>query len=286
VSNVARVIFFVAAAAGLVGAQAAADPAEPPGVLLSRQLVEAAGLSPGDTVRLSADADGGRARSFRVVGVYEPVPDPMRITQSRHEARLHLSDLLELTADPDDPQARESVGAINVELAAATDAAAFARDLERKVPGLWVEPTATEDDAGNPFVVLERFHLAIAIVTVLGSTAFLLALMVMRADERRETVGVLRLIGLSRGRVLVAVFVEGLLVALAGALFGLALAALMQGGFNRFFQWRYDTALVFVRVTAEVAWRCILIAVPLGVLAGLVASWTLLRRGVLELIRR
>ena len=64
------------------------------------------------------------------------------------------------------------------------------------------------------------------------------------------------------------------------------LAALLQGGFNRFFQWRYDTALVFVRVTASVAARCVAVAVPLGVLAGLVASWTLLRREILALIRR
>ena len=52
-------------------------------------------------------------------------------------------------------------------------------------------------DGSDPFAVLERFHLAVAIVTVLGSTAFLLALMVMRAEERRETVGIIRLIGIS-----------------------------------------------------------------------------------------
>jgi len=270
--------------------RAAESPAhaasELPGVLLSRQLVEARRLEIGDTVVLSVDPQGSRRRSFRLVGVYEPFPDPMRITQSRHEARLHLPDLLQLTQDPSDPQTLESVGSINVALQDPSDAAAFARDLTARIPGLFADPTAAEDDDGNPFVVLERFHLAIALVTVLGSTAFLLALMVIRADERRETVGVLRLIGFSRRRVLLEVFVEGLCVALAGALFGLVLAALMQGGFNRFFQWRYDTALVFVRVTAGIAWRCMLIAVPLGVFAGLVASWTLLRRGVLELIRR
>ena len=31
----------------------------------------------------------------------------------------------------------------------------------------------------------------------------------------------------------------------------------MESGFNRFFQWHYDTPLIFVRVTGSIAWRCI-----------------------------
>jgi len=64
------------------------------------------------------------------------------------------------------------------------------------------------------------------------------------------------------------------------------LAAVMQGGINRFFQWRYDTALVFVRVTPGIALRSIALGVPLGVAAALAASWTLLRRDVFTLTRR
>jgi len=82
------------------------------------------------------------------------------------------------------------------------------------------------------------------------------------------------------------VLIEGLLIAMAGAAFGVVFALATQGAVNRFFQWRYDTTLVFVRVTAGIAWRCILLAVPLGVLAGLFASWTLLRRDVVALLRR
>ena len=59
-----------------------------------------------------------------------------------------------------------------------------------------------------------------------------------------------------------------------------------QGAFNHFFQWYYDTALVFVRVTPGIALRCVAISVPLGILAGLVASWALLRRDIMALIRR
>ena len=136
------------------------------------------------------------------------------------------------------------------------------------------------------FVVLERFHLAIALVTVLGSTAFLLALMVMRVDERREIIGILRLVGLSKWRIQQAVLFEGLCIAVAGAVFGILFATVMQGAFNAFFQWYYDTALIFIRLTPGVAAVCVALAVPLGVLAGWVASFTLLRRDIVALLRR
>ena len=61
---------------------------------------------------------------------------------------------------------------------------------------------------------------------------------------------------------------------------------MMQGGINQFFQWRYDTALVFVRITPGVALRSIAVAVPLGVAAIFASSWSLLREEVLALTRR
>jgi hypothetical protein len=75
-------------------------------------------------------------------------------------------------------------------------------------------------------------------------------------------------------------------IATVGALFGLVLAAASQTLINRFFQWRYDTALVFVRITPEVAATCVAIAIPLGAVATVVASWALLRRNALRLARR
>ena len=116
--------------------------------------------------------------------------------------------------------------------------------------------------------------------------AFLLALMVIRAEERRETVGALRLLGVSRRTLLLEVAVEGLLIALAGAVFGALIAFAAQGIVNGVFQRRYDTTLVFVRVTGPIALRSIALAVPLGIAAGVVASWTLIRRDILSLVRR
>lgn len=260
-----------------------ANPAAPPSILISRQLAESHGLHRGDIVRLSSDRSGTNTRPFRVDGIYEPTPDPMRFAQRRLEIRLHLPDLITITGD----DARdESIASINVALRNPSDAAAFARDVSRRLPTLTARPTGAPDERTSTFLVVERFHLAIAIVTVVGSAAFLLALMVMVVDERRTTVGTLRLLGFTRQRILIQVLAEGALIAAIGAVAGLVFAFAMQGVFNRFFQWRYDTTLVFLRVTPGVVWRSLALSVPLGMAASLIASWTLLRQEILALVRR
>jgi hypothetical protein len=171
--------------------------------------MEARSLRVGDVVRLSRESSGASARAFRIDGVYEPTPDPLRFAQPKFEVRMHLPDLSSLVADPSDPGSLETVTAINVALTQPADAAPFARELAARLPGAVARPTSAPDDRTSTFVVLERFHLAIAIVTVVGSAVFLLALMVMLVEERRATVGILRLIGFTRRRILLQVFAEG-----------------------------------------------------------------------------
>jgi len=256
-----------------------------PAVLVSRQAAEVLGIAVGSVVQV-APPDGSRPRDFRVAGVYEPTPDPSRLGNAIYAVRLHLPDVLDLTRPLDAPKGAESVDAINVRLKPGADALAFSRDVNARLPGVLARPSADAAGGAGPFRVLERFHLAIALVTILASTVFLVALTVMLVDERRETVGILRLIGLPTSRVLVQVMIEGLLVASTGSVFGLALALASERAINRFFQWRYDTALLFVHVTPAVALECIAIAIPLGVAATVTASWLLLRRNALRLARR
>ena len=278
---------FLASTAALAGLVLFATPlsADPPAILISRQLAARARLAVGDVVTLAVDAAGTRGRQFRITGIYEPTPDPMRFTADRLEARLHLPDVLDIAADPADPASRESVSAINIELAGDAKANLFASDLMARAPAIVVRPTA-RSATDDPFVVLDRFHVAISSVTMVAGTAFLLALMVIRAEERRETVGILRLVGISRRSLLASVAIEGLVVAAIGAAFGILLAYVSEGLVNRVFQARYDTALVFVRVTPSIAMRAIVVAAPLGILAGIGASWTLLRREVLSIFHR
>lgn len=260
--------------------------ADIPEILASRQLMDGQGLRVGDVVALSTETSGTNPHQFRIVGQYEPTPDPMRLGAARLEVRLHLPDVMDLTARQADPLDAETVDAVNVALGNPAEARDVARRLNRSIPGAIAQLTGNDARRAAPFVVLERFHLAIAIVTVIASSVFLLALMLMLVEERRATVGILRLIGFRRARILQHVLAEGVTIAIAGALFGIVLSVLMQGGINRFFQWRYDTALVFVRITPGVAFRSVAVAVPLGVAAIVASSWSLLRGEVFSLTRR
>jgi len=269
----------------LVASVASAQDA-PRDILISRQLATERGLSVGSVVQLATDPTGTGAKSFRIAGIYEPVPDPSRLGAVPREVRLHLPDMLDVMRTPGQLAGTEYIGSINVALTDPADARAFSRDINARMPGVVARPSSDAAGSAGPFRVLERFHLAIAVVTIVAATVFLLALTIMLVDERRETVGVLRLIGLPARRVLVQVLIEGVIVASAGAAFGLVLAILSEGLINAFFQWRYDTALVFVRITRDVALTSTAIAVPLGASATVVASWALLRRSGLRLARR
>ena len=148
------------------------------------------------------------------------------------------------------------------------------------MPTIGARASRGGEEERNPFVVLGRFHQAIASLTVVTGAIFLLALMVLLADERREVVGTLRLIGLTRARVLAQVILEGALIAGAGAALGVGLAAVTESAFNAFFQWRYDTSLVFVRITPSIAWRSIAVALPLG-MAAMAGLYALVNYGTL-----
>jgi putative ABC transport system permease protein len=237
-------------------------------ILISRQLATEQGLAVGSVVQLATDAAGTGARSFRVAGIYEPTPDPARLGAVPREVRLHLPDLLDVTRPPGGLAGTEYIANINVALVDPADATAFSRDVNARMPGVIARPSAEAAGSAGPFRVLQRFHLAIAVVTIVAATVFL------------------RLIGLPARRVLVQVLVEGVIVAAAGAAFGLVLAVISEGLINAFFQWRYDTALVFVRITRDVALTSTAIAVPLGASATVLASWALLRRSGLRLARR
>jgi putative ABC transport system permease protein len=282
--SVRSVVAFIAFAV-IASATVVADD-RLPSVLISRQLSETEHLSVGDVIRLSASEDGANVQPFRIAGVYETTPDPARLGAVIREVQLHLPDLLNLTREPSTPSGGEYVQTINVALVDPNDARAFSRDVRARMPGVEAQPAIGAAESTGPFIVLRRFHLAIAIVTIVASTVFLLALTIMLVDERRAAVGVLRLIGLPIHRIIFQLFLEGVLIAVVGSMFGLVLSLLSEGIINRFFQWRYDTALVFVRITPQVAAICVAIAVPLGVSATVVASWALLRRSGLRLARR
>src|SRR5437870_13758040 len=90
----------------------AAAPPDPPAILVSRQLLKAQALQVCDVVLLSAEPSGARAREFRIVGSYEPTPDPGRLGAARRAARPHLPGLLGLGRAAAGTRSTEPVSAL------------------------------------------------------------------------------------------------------------------------------------------------------------------------------
>jgi putative ABC transport system permease protein len=129
------------------------------------------------------------------------------------------------------------------------------------------------DQSSATFRVVSRFHDAIGIVTILASAIFLLCVMIIRVDERRRDMGVLRLIGVSRGTVFRAIVLEAVAIAVVGSAVGAGLGLVAARIVNAHYAGVYDTTLRFALVTPRIVLIAALLGLLLGVGAGVLAAW-------------
>ena len=243
-----------------------------PEVLVERRLAEAVPLAAGDTVRVRALSARGAARPFTVAGVFEREADPNRIARNEFEVRFHLPDLEALTGR------RDRVDRFAVVLAPGAPADSAARWIEGVAFGTRAYGSAAlAEESSATFRVVSRFHDAIGIVTILASAIFLLCVMVIRVDERRRDMGMLRLIGISRGTVFRAIVVEAVVIAVVGSAVGAGLGMLVARLVNAHYAGVYDTTLRFALVTPRIVLLAALLGLALGVTAGALAAWRVVR---------
>jgi putative ABC transport system permease protein len=238
-----------------------------PEVLVDRRLAESVPLHPGDTVRVRALA-GRETRTFVVAGVFEREADPNRISRNEMELRFHLPDLQALLAHHD------RVDRFALVLAPGARADSAARWVEGVAFGTRVYSSAgLADQTSATFRVVSRFHDAIGVITILASAIFLLCVMIIRVDERRRDMGMLRLIGVSRGTVFRAIVLEAIAIAVVGSAVGAGLGLVSAHLVNAHYAGVYDTTLRFALVTPRIVLIAALLGLLLGVGAGVLAAW-------------
>lgn len=254
----------------LAAAALATDPA--PGILVERRLAESVPLAVGDTVRVRALAGRGPARPFVVAGVFERAADPSRIARNDFEVRLHLPDLEALLP------VHDRVDRFAVVLAPGARPDSVARWIEGTAFGTRAYGSAAlAEETSATFRVVSRFHDAIGVVTILASAIFLLCVMVIRVDERRRDMGMLRLIGVSRGTVFRAIVVEAIGIAVMGSVAGAGLGVIVAKVVNAYYASVYDTTLRFALVTPRIVLLAGLLGLGLGAVAGTLAAWRVVR---------
>src|SRR5262249_24466681 len=153
--------------------------AQLPQIALERRLAEQLSLQVGDTVRVSPTPDGVR-HLFVVEAVYEPRPDPAGVLRPERSVRLHLPDLAGLLGAPD------MVDRFGVALRPGVDPSAAAAELNRAAFGFRAfSSSLIASQSSQTFVVVSRFHRAIAVITIVAGAVFLLCIMLLKVEERR-----------------------------------------------------------------------------------------------------
>ncbi len=255
-------------------------PSSPRGVAIDARMASDFGLAIGDIVWLSAKA-GERGDSARVAAIVERRADPSEVARQEFRVRLHLDHLQQLL-ELDDRVDRFAVGTRSGVTAdsvvARVNHVAFGFRAHRS------RDVAVQ--SSRTFRVVERFHRAIGIITVVASAVFLLCLLLLTVEERRRDIAALLLMGVSRSTVVRSVVIEAAIVSLSGSAMGAVIGWICSLLVNAHYQAVYRTPLLFALMTPGILAFATLLSLTLGIAAGGLAAWRLVRTPPLALLGR
>jgi putative ABC transport system permease protein len=238
-------------------------------VALERAFAEQLGVGVGDTVRLGTAPDS-MSRVAVVAAIYEPRPDPAEISRQAHHARLHLPDLAAILGAPD------RVDRFGIGLRPGTPVDSALATLNAAAFGFRAYSSSQiASESSQTFLVVSRFHRAIAVITIVASAIFLLCIMLLKVEERRLDAALMRFIGVRRRTIFGALVLEAALVAMVGSLVGAVLAFVAGAVTNVYYQRYFDTDLVFSLITARILLFSVTLSLVLGLTAGALAAWRL-----------
>lgn len=249
-------------------------------VAVSDRTAKTLGVAAGDVIEIAPTA-AGPWRRVRVAQVYRPLLYPTEVADRDADIRLHLPDLQALTG------AGDAADSIVLRLRRPADAPRVADDVTAM--GLGLRAYTSADLArrnSTSFEVVARFHRAIGAIAVLAGSVFLVTIMTLRGEEMRREVGTMRLVGIGGRTVAAAVLVIAAAVAVAGSVAGAGLAYILSFVINAHYRRVFDTNLVFSRVTWGLIADAAALSVLLGIAAGGLTAWRLLRRPPLEQLGR
>jgi putative ABC transport system permease protein len=145
---------------------------------------------------------------------------------------------------------------------------------------------AIASESSPTFLVVSRFHRAIAVITIVASAVFLLCIMLLKVEERRLDAAVMRFVGVRRRTVFGALLLEAALVATFGSIAGSGLAYFAGAATNAYYRRFFDTGLTFSLITPDIVLFSVALSLILGLGAGTLAALRLVHTRPLVLWRR
>ena len=239
-------------------------------IAIERRMAERWNLEVGDTLRLGNHPDS--LRRVTVSAIYEPAADPASVTRRELAIRLHLPDLEAILG------AEDRVDRVGVKLKAGVNPDTAVARLNQLAFGFRAHSSRViASGSSQTFRVVSRFHRAIAVISIVASAVFLLCIMLLKVEERRRDAAVMRLVGISRRTIFVALVLEAMAVALVGSAIGVALALAAGSVTNLYYRRLFDTALIFSRITPDIVWFSVALSLLLGAAAGAMAAFRLVK---------
>ena len=253
------------------------------GIAIDERMAADLVLHVGDTIRLGA-RPGEPSERVRIAAVFQRRADPAEVARREYKIRLHLDQLQSLTG-ADDRVDRFAVGTRAVAGAAVTDST-VAR-INHVAFGFRAHRSRdVAVTSSRTFRVVDRFHRAIGIITVVASAVFLLCLLLLSVEERRRDIAALRLMGISQATVIRAIVIEAALVSLLGCAVGAVIGWAASLLVNSHYQAVYRTPLTFALVTPAILLFATSLSLVLGIGAGALAARRLVRTPPLTLLGR
>lgn len=253
------------------------------GMAIDESMAADLGLSVGDTVQLGS-RPGAPTDRVVIAAIYQRRADPAEVARREYRVRLHL-DQLQSLLELDDRVDRFAIATRAPGTAASTDSA-VAR-INHVAFGFRAHRSRdVAVGSSRTFRVVERFHRAIGIITVVASAVFLLCLLLLSVEERRRDIAALRLMGISRTTVVRAIVIEAALVSLLGSALGAVIGWITSALVNSHYQAVYRTPLSFAMLTPGIFAFATGLSLALGIGAGALAAIRLVRTPPLALLGR
>ncbi len=260
-----------------------AAPGGLPPVALNHRLADSLGAAVGDTVLVRSGAAGGLGGRTAALRVAARATFRFDLADQR-SAALSLDALQALAGREDDPAAFV-LG--RLEPAADADAVvASFRALRPDVDVYSVDELLSQ--VRGQLSYFQQFSLILGTVSLLVTFLLILTLLTLSVNERQGEIAILRALGVSAGRIVALVLVEGLAFALLAVGPGLVLGGLASRGLDAILQASpgLPPDLSFFVFTPEALVRTIALVVVTGTLAGAYPAFLAARTDVVRVLHQ
>jgi putative ABC transport system permease protein len=261
-------------------------------VLVSSPFAQALHVTTGDRLLLGPTANSSGTVAFNVTGTFGVPPTALGPTGA-FAVIVPLSDLQVMTGFANERTAPVTDAADTLEVAvvpSATtqpDTISTVRDqIQALVPYYGVSSLSQEaEQLESASAVLTGFYLALSSVGLGVGLVFLTLVLVRRVETERRTIGIRRAIGQPARSIAAFVIADGLLLAAAGALGGVAVGYLVVEGLATWATATVQEAAQLAEFIPQTLAQIVLGVLGLSLLAGGWASRAALRMNLAEALR-